>query len=112
MVHPKSGASWEGYIIEEVIDLIKPDESYFWATHNGAEIDLVIAKNGHLWGIECKRTDAPRITTSMKIALKDIGLKQITVIYPGEKSYKMADNITAVSLREIKTELQRIFKLK
>ena len=112
LVHPKCGASWEGYVIEEVIDLIKPDESYFWATHNGAEIDIVVTKNSFLWGVECKRTDAPRITASMKIAFKDLGLKHIIIIYPGEKSYKMADSITAVSLREMIPELQRIFKLK
>lgn len=109
MTHPKCGASWEGYVIEEVIDLIKPDEAYYWATHNGAEIDLVIVKNGHLWGIECKRKDAPRISASMRIALRDLGLKHILVIYPGELAYKMDENITAVPLNRIIPELQSFF---
>ena len=112
ITHPKCGASWEGYVIEELIDLVKPDEAYYWATHNGAEIDLVIVKNGHLWGIECKRKDAPRISASMRIALGDLGLKHILVVYPGELTYKMAEKITAVPFNRIMPELQSLLKIK
>jgi hypothetical protein len=60
--HPRSGASWEGYVIEEVLKVATPDEAYFWATHGGAELDLLLLKQGRKTGIECKRVDAPRLT--------------------------------------------------
>jgi len=62
LTHPKIGASWEGYVIEEVLAVEQPDEAFFWATHQGAEIDLILIKNGRLLGIECKRSDTPRVT--------------------------------------------------
>ena len=96
--HPKLGASWEGYVIEEVFRAVAPDEAYFWATHNGAELDLLIVKQGHRFGVECKRVDAPRLTPSMRIALEDLHLEHIAVIYPGDRRYPLADRITAVPL--------------
>ena len=96
--HPKSGASWEGYAIEEAIKSIEPDEVYFWGTHNGAEIDLLLLKNGRRFGLECKRVDAPRLTPSMQIALEDLQLDRLAVIYPGERSYPLGEKVTAVPL--------------
>ena len=101
LTHPKAGASWEGYVVEEVLAAIHPDEAYFWATHQGAEIDLVLRKDGRLFGIECKRTDAPRLTPSMRIALDDLKLESITVVYPGTKRFSIADNVEAVPLRDV-----------
>jgi predicted AAA+ superfamily ATPase len=101
--HPKSGASWEGYAIEETIKSVEPDEVYFWATHNGAEIDLLLLKNGHRWGVECKRVDAPRLTPSMQIALEDLQLDHLTVIYPGERSYPLMEKVMAVPLSSLGT---------
>lgn len=101
--HPKSGASWEGYVIEEAIKSMEPDEVYFWGTHNGAEIDLLLFKNGKRFGLECKRVDAPRLTPSMQIALEDLQLNHLTVIYPGERSYPLAEKVTAVSLSSLGT---------
>jgi uncharacterized protein len=99
--HPKCGASWEGYAIEETLKVVEPDESYFWATHNGAEIDLVLLKNGHLLGVECKRMDAPRLTPSMRIALEEVKLEQIAVIYPGTRRYPLAKRVNAVPLDQL-----------
>ena len=96
--HPKSGASWEGYAIEEAIKSIEPDEVYFWGTHNGAEIDLLLLKNGRRFGLECKRVDAPRLTLSMQIALEDLQLDRLVVIYPGERYYPLGEKVTAVPL--------------
>ncbi len=96
--HPKSGASWEGYAIEEAIKSIEPDEVYFWGTHNGAEIDLLLLKNGRRFGLECKRVDAPRLTPSMQIALEDLQLNRLVVIYPGERYYPLGEKVTAVPL--------------
>jgi len=101
LMHPKCGASWEGYVIEETLHTLRFDEVYYWATHNGAEIDLVVIKDGRMFGVECKRLDAPRLTPSMKIALQDLQLERILVIYPGTQHYKIADRIEAVPFEEV-----------
>ena len=93
LTHPKLGASWEGYAIEQAIQRHQPDEVYFWSTHNGAELDLMMFKNGRRFGIECKRADAPKLTPSMHIAMNDLKLDSLTVLYPGTKSYALAENI-------------------
>jgi hypothetical protein len=98
--HPKVGASWEGYAIEEVLKTLRPDEAYYWATHNRAEIDLVLFKNGRRIGVECKRADAPRLTPSMHIALTDLKLDELHVVYPGAKPYVLADRVQVVPLAQ------------
>ena len=96
--HPKVGASWEGYAVEEVLKALQPDEAYYWATYNGAEIDLILFKDGRRVGVECKRADAPALTPSMRIALADLKLDQLSVLYPGEKKYSLARNVEVVPL--------------
>jgi predicted AAA+ superfamily ATPase len=96
--HSKLGASWEGYAIEEAIRHHAPDEAYFWATHNQAELDLLLMKNGRRIGIECKRADAPRLTASMRIAQQDLKLDHLFVYYPGTKSYALSENVTVEPL--------------
>lgn len=108
--HPSCGASWEGYAIEEVIHSVNPDEVYFWATHNGAEIDLVFTKDGRMYGVECKRADAPTMTPSMKIALEDLKLERIAVIYPGRQRYTLNRRITVVPLETVCGGMKEIFK--
>ncbi len=85
--HPKSGASWEGFAMEQVMHVAQPDEAYFWATHAGAELDLLMFKQGLRVGVEFKRVDAPRMTASMHIALQDLKLDALYVVYPGELRY-------------------------
>lgn len=109
MSHPKCGASWEGYAVEETLRAIEPDEAYFWATHQGAEIDLVLFKHGRMYGVECKRMDAPRLTPSLRIALKDLKLERIAVIYPGPHRYPMADGVEAVPLAALVDGLEGLF---
>lgn len=99
--HPKAGASWEGYAIEEILKALRPSEAYYWATHNGAEIDLLLFMNGRRIGIECKRTDAPKLTPSMRIALDDLGLDQLRVVYPGDRRYSLGKNVEVVPLPEL-----------
>jgi len=96
--HPKIGASWEGYAIEETIKAWRPDEVYFWGTHNGAELDLLLLKGGRRIGIECKRMDAPRLTLSMRIAMEDLQLDRLIVYYPGEKAYPLAERVEVTPL--------------
>ncbi len=97
-LHPRAGASWEGYVIEEVIKGLFPDEVYFWATHAGAELDLLLIKDGRRIGVECKYVDAPRLTRSMHIAMEDLQLSKMLVIYPGTQPYPITENIQAIPL--------------
>ena len=99
--HPKLGASWEGYAIEETIRSLEPDQAYFWATHAGAELDLLLFKDGKRIGVECKRKDAPKLTPSMKMAMQDLKLDELRVIYPGTKSYPLAENIMVTPLASL-----------
>jgi predicted AAA+ superfamily ATPase len=96
--HPKVGASWEGYAIEELIKAISPESACFWATHQGAELDLLLFKQGKRLGFECKRMDAPTLTPSMRIAMEDLKLNRLIVIYPGERRYPLTDRIEVVPL--------------
>ena len=98
LYHPRSGASWEGFVIEEVIKAITPEETYFWGTHSGAELDLLIIKGGKRIGVEGKRVDAPRLTPSMRIAGQNLGLSNLLVIYPGSRVYSLAENVKAMPL--------------
>jgi predicted AAA+ superfamily ATPase len=98
--HPKVGASWEGYAVEEVLKALRPDEAYFWATHGGAEIDLVLLKGSRRIGVECKRSDAPTLTPSMRIALTDLKLDVLHVVYPGQRRYPLMDKVDAVPLAD------------
>lgn len=100
-LHPKVGASWEGYAVEEVIKAIQPDEAFFWATHQGAELDLLLFKQGRRIGIECKRADAPTLTTSMRIALADLRLDELRVVYPGQKRYALTRKVDVVPLADL-----------
>ena len=99
--HPKSGASWEGYAIEETIKAAAPDEVYYWATHSGAELDLLLLKNGRRIGVECKRVDAPRLTPSMRAALEDLELEKLFVVYPGSLAYPIAEKVSAIPISSI-----------
>ena len=99
--HPKAGASWEGYAIEEVLRAVRPEAAHFWATHTGAELDVLLVVRGRRIGVEVKFQDAPRLTPSMRIALADLGLAHLVVIYPGDTRYPISDRVTAVPLAEL-----------
>ena len=99
--HPKVGASWEGYAVEEVLKAVRPDEAYYWATYNGAELDLLLFKNGRRIGVECKRADAPVLTPSMRVAVADLKLDALHVVYPGARRYPLAKHVDVVPLAEL-----------
>jgi predicted AAA+ superfamily ATPase len=100
-LHPKVGASWEGYAVEEVLKALRPDEAYFWATHQGAELDLLLFRRGRRVGVECKRMDAPKLTPSMRVAMSDLKLDRLVVVYPGTTNYALAANVRVVPLAEL-----------
>ena len=99
--HPKCGASWEGFALDQVLRIARPDKAYFWATHAGAELDLLMFKDGRRVGVEFKRSDAPQLTPSMRIALDDLALDTLYVVYPGERRYTLAPRVQAVPLASL-----------
>lgn len=99
--HPKLGASWEGFVIEQILAREPSSDAFFWATHQGAEIDLVLRRGERLLGVECKRVDAPRLTRSISIALEDLGLERVVVVYPGERRYPVAGRVDALPLHAL-----------
>ena len=98
LTHPKLGASWEGFAIEQVLAVEPHEGAYFWATHQGAEIDLVLQRGGRLFGVECKRADAPTLTPSIRVGMADLGLDALVVLYPGARRYPLAKGVEAVPL--------------
>ena len=101
--HPKAGASWEGFAIEETLRAVRPEGAYFCATHTGAELDLLLLLRGRRYGVEVKFQDAPRLTPSMRIALEDLGLRRLTVLYPGDRRYRLERRVDVVPLAELAT---------
>jgi len=101
--HPKVGASWEGYAIEESLRAVHPEAVHFWATHTGAELDLLLFVRGRRHGVEVKFQDAPRLTLSMRHALDDLRLEHLTVLYPGGQRYDLERRVTVVPLSELAT---------
>jgi predicted AAA+ superfamily ATPase len=99
--HPRYGASWEGFALEQTLLAHGDRDAYFYGTRRGAELDLLLLRQGLRWGFEYKCTDAPRTTRSMHIALEDLRLEHLWVVYPGALRFPLADRITALPLREV-----------
>ncbi len=93
--------SWEGYAGEEVLTALRPDETYYWATHGGAEIDLLLFQNGRRIGVECNRADAPVLTPSLRIALADLKLDELRVVYPCAKRDALTKKVEVLSLAQL-----------
>jgi uncharacterized protein len=108
--HPLVGASWEGFALGAVIDRLRArrDQCWFWRTHAGAELDLLVTDGDRRLGFEFKRTSSPSVTRSMHTALADLKLESLTVVYPGPESFPLADRIRAVG---IQTLLEQIVPL-
>ena len=99
--HPRYGASWEGFALEQILLTHGERDAYFYGTHRGAELDLLLLRRGRRWGFEFKCTDAPRVTKSMHVVGDDLGLEHLWVVYPGDREYPLADDITALPLKKI-----------
>jgi predicted AAA+ superfamily ATPase len=106
--HPKLGASWEGFCLEAVVRHIDArwDECFFWATHTGAELDLLVVRGMRRRGFEFKRTDAPGVSPSMRSAMKDLRLDDLTVIHAGTRSFPLGKTIRAIPASRILEELE------
>lgn len=106
--HPKLGASWEGFALSEVTAAlgVRSEECFFWATHSGAELDLMVVRGRHRLGFEFKRSASPALTPSMRHALADLRLDRLDVIHAGEHAFPLAPRVRAIPLRDIWTELK------
>jgi predicted AAA+ superfamily ATPase len=100
-LHPRYGASWEGFALEQTLLAHGEREAYFYSTRRGAELDLMLLRRGRRWGFEFKCTDAPRTTKSMHIVIEDLGLEHLWVVYLGDREYSLTDTITAMPLKNI-----------
>jgi predicted AAA+ superfamily ATPase len=101
MHHPKLGASWEGFVLEEIVSQLGLRDLYYYNVHSGAELDLFFLHRGKRIGVEIKREDAPRMTKSMHVALADLKLDALRVIYPGDRRYKLAPKVECVPFTEL-----------
>lgn len=105
--HPKSGASWEGFVIEQIIRWagFREDECFFWATHGGAELDLLVVRGRERLGFEVKFTSSPRATPSMRSALADLKLQQLYIIHAGEDTFQIERKIKALAFSHLLVDL-------
>jgi predicted AAA+ superfamily ATPase len=101
--HPKSGASWEGFAIEQVLQALRPAQAYFWGTYSGPELDLMFFRDGKRYGVEVKFNEAPNVTTSMRAAVKDLSLEHLWIVYPGKDEYRVEKNITTLPLTAVES---------
>jgi predicted AAA+ superfamily ATPase len=99
--HPKLGSSWEGFCLENIIGMMQTRDAYFWATHAGAELDLMVMLDGKRYGFEFKYADAPGAGRSMHTAVTDLDLEHLWVVYPGREEYAISDKISAIPLEHI-----------
>ncbi len=106
--HPKVGASWEGFALGEILVRLgaRPEESFFWATHGGAELDLLVVRGNRRLGFECKRTSAPRLSPSIRSALADLALDRLDVVHAGDHTYPLADRVRALALSRLYDDLE------
>lgn len=109
--HPKVGASWEGFVLREILTRLgaRKEESYFWATHTGAELDLLVVRGEQRWGFEIKRTTAPRFTRSARSAYEALRLQRLDVVHAGEQSFPLAggeQEVRAVAFRRLFEDLE------
>jgi uncharacterized protein len=101
--HPKLGASWEGFVIDQLVQQlgVSPEETYHWRTHQGAELDLLVVRGGLRLGFEVKRTVAPTLTPSMRSAMLDLKLKSLTVVHAGDQTFPLSKQVQAVAFRDV-----------
>ena len=106
--HPKVGASWEGFAMGEVLVRlgVQPGQCFFWATHGGAELDLLVVRGARRFGFEFKHTAAPRLTASMSTALRDLRLERLDVVYVGNETFPLSDNVRALGLSRVLSDLE------
>lgn len=106
--HPGLGGSWEGFVVEQVIRRLRAErDAFFYRTHAGTELDLLVVRGSKRFGFEAKHTDSPAVTKSMVVAIEDLDLEHLWIVHPGERSVALGDRISSLPLRELDSVLQR-----
>jgi hypothetical protein len=108
--HPKFGASWEGFALEQVLSIAGAEQAYFWGTHAGAELDLLLIRHGRRFGVEFKAAAAPDMTKSLHIALADLKLDRAWIVHPGSESYRVHERVEATPLPGALRAIERVAK--
>jgi uncharacterized protein len=103
--HPKVGASWEGFIRDEICRYVNQSELYFWATHAGADLDLLLVTPAGRFGVEIKRTVSPKTTRSIHSAIDDLNLTKVFVVHAGDATFPLTEKVTAVASQSIRQEI-------
>jgi hypothetical protein len=106
--HPKVGASWEGFVVEQILAALGQPQAYYWRTQAGAELDLLLTLRGRRVGVEVKRSDAPTMTPSVHAALTDLGLERLLIVYPGDQRYTLSDRVEVLPLAECVAEVAKM----
>ncbi|MGQ0505033.1 MAG: ATP-binding protein [Myxococcaceae bacterium] len=106
--HPKVGASWEGFVIQQILSLLRTRNAYFWSTHQGAELDLMVPWRGKRFGFEMKLTDAPAVSKSMRVAVHDLALERLFVVFPGPRSFALEDRVEALAIGDLRNRLAKL----
>lgn len=106
--HPKVGASWEGFVIQQIVQVMRapPELCFHWSTHTGAELDLLVLDGSRRYGFEVKRSEAPRLTRSMRSAVETLGLDRLDVVHAGAERYRLAEKVRALPAGELVLELR------
>jgi uncharacterized protein len=106
--HPKVGASWEGFVIEQVIDHLRarPEECFYWRTQQGTELDLLVVRGSERRGFEVKIAKAPESTRAMHIARTDLKLERVDVLHAGQETFPMTEGLRAVSMRRLRLDVE------
>ena len=99
--NPKSGASWEGFALEQVLQIVRPSQAWYWGVHGRAELDFLFTSKGRRYGVEIKFSEAPSVTTSMRTAIEDLSLKQLWIVYPGKHTTEIDKKISLLPITEI-----------
>ena len=108
LTHPKCGASWEGFAMQQVLAFLRGRQVYYWSVHNGPELDLLYLAGAKRFGFEFKFSDAPTVSASMKFAMENLKLQELRVVYPGTRTYTLAENIEALPLKSIPESLENL----
>jgi len=108
MGHQKVGASFEGFVIEQIVSLLRTRDAYFWGTHQGAELDLLVMHRGKRFGFEAKLSESPTVTKSMRIAIENLSLEHLFVVVPGASSFSFDKQIEVVAVTDLPARLARL----
>ena len=106
--HPRVGASWEGFVVEQVLRVLRVSDAWFWGAHSGGEVDLLVRHGGRRIGFEAKFNEAPKLSRSMRQVVDLLALDHLFVLCPTRAEYPLAERVTVLPAREIAALPERL----